>query len=254
MNFLNDLIASIEKTNDTNTVKPSPFYKPSSMNCIRNMYYQMIEEEVEVGRSDYKGIGIAETGTDRHARVQDAIATMRQNGFDCDYIDVAEFIKENNLTDLEVIGRSGAETKIFNKKLNMRFMTDGIIKYKGEYFIIEIKTEGSAKFKKRTSVDENHYNQATAYSISFGLDNVLFLYINRDSLEMKAIMLEVTEEMKQNVINKIKSCDTHLHNGTLPPKEENSYTCKFCKYFTKCQMSDVKGGEEVDEEETIIYF
>ena len=40
------------------------------------------------------------------------------------------------------------ETKLYHKKLNMSFMTDGIIRYKGKYFIFEFKKETSDKFYK----------------------------------------------------------------------------------------------------------
>ena len=39
--FLADLKRSIEITDERGSHKPSQSYKPSSMNCIRNMYYQI---------------------------------------------------------------------------------------------------------------------------------------------------------------------------------------------------------------------
>lgn len=40
--FLNDLKASIEKSAVKNARKPSQTYKPSSMNCVRQMVYQVL--------------------------------------------------------------------------------------------------------------------------------------------------------------------------------------------------------------------
>lgn len=40
--FLNDLKTSIEKTAAKNSKKPSQTYKPSSMNCVRQMVYQVL--------------------------------------------------------------------------------------------------------------------------------------------------------------------------------------------------------------------
>ena len=36
---------SIERTANSNKRKPSAHYKPSSLNCIRNMFYQIVEQE-----------------------------------------------------------------------------------------------------------------------------------------------------------------------------------------------------------------
>lgn len=146
------------------------------------------------GKASYQLEGICESGTDRHIRIQQAIENMKNVlNIDVEYIDVAEFVKQRNLTDLEIREKSGMETKLYHKKLNMSFMTDGIIRYKGKYFIFEFKTETSDKFYQRKGVDKKHYNQATAYSIAFKLDKVLFIYENRNTLEKKAYIKEVTE-------------------------------------------------------------
>jgi hypothetical protein len=46
--FLADLKRSIEMTADEERRKPSQTYKPSSMKCIRNMYYQRTGAEPDV--------------------------------------------------------------------------------------------------------------------------------------------------------------------------------------------------------------
>ena len=126
------------------------------------------------GKASYQLEGIYESGTDRHIRIQQAIENMKNVlNIDVEYIDVAEFVKQRNLTNLEIREKSGMETKLYHKKLNMSFMTDGIIRYKGKYFIFEFKTETSDKFYQRKGVDKKLYNQATAYSIAFKLDKVL---------------------------------------------------------------------------------
>ena len=152
--FLNDLINSIEKSAEAESVKPSQTYKPSSMNCVRAMTYQVLGVEPDVASASYQFVGICESGTDRHIRIQKAIEDMKKViGVDCEYINVADFVKQRNLTDLEIKGKSGMETKLYHKKLNMSFMTDGIIRYKGKYFIFEFKTETSNKFYRRQDVD-----------------------------------------------------------------------------------------------------
>lgn len=146
------------------------------------------------GKASYQLEGICESGTDGHIRILQAIENMKNVlNIDVEYIDVAEFVKQRNLTDLEIREKSGMETKLYHKKLNMSFMTDGIIRYKGKYFIFEFKTETSDKFYQRKGVDKKHYNQATAYSIAFKLDKVLFIYENRNTLDKKAYIKEVTE-------------------------------------------------------------
>lgn len=234
--FLGDLKRSIELDDAKGARKPSQTYKPSSMNCIRSMYYQVVGAEIEQKSSGYMMVGICNSGSDIHIRIQNAIEGMKENGIDCEYIDVAEFIKIRDLKDLEIRERCGMETKLYHKKLNMSFMTDGIIRYKGKYYILEIKTEASFKWQSRQDVDPKHHKQGTAYSVAFGLDDVIFLYINRDVLDMKAYMFHVTGDMKQDLVGLIDACDGYVKRKIAPPKPENMprNACTYCSYKAIC--------------------
>ena len=79
--FVEDLKRSIELNDKKESRKPSQTYKPSSMNCLRNMYYQRIGIEPE-SESNAVLIGICESGTDRHERVQEAISRMKENNIE----------------------------------------------------------------------------------------------------------------------------------------------------------------------------
>ena len=235
--FLSDLKRSIELGADKDSRLPSKTYKPSGMNCIRQSYYQIIGTQPDESHSSYSLVGICNSGTDIHVRIQKAVIGMKDAGMDCEFISVPDFIKQRNLNDLEVVSNTDTETKLYHKKLNMSFMCDGIIKYKKHYYILEFKTENSFKFVNRKNVDPSHYNQATAYSLAFGIDQVLFVYISRDVLDMKAFMFNVTDEMKQSLIGYIDECDGYVKRKIAPPKPENvnKKACSYCGYKTQCR-------------------
>lgn len=227
--FLQELKSSIEKQTEQNSYKPSKTIKPSSFNCIRNAYFQLIGAEPENSKSTYQLTGICDSGTDRHIRIQQALENMKKTiNADCEYINVADFIKQRNLTDLQVKGQSGMETKLYNTKYNMSFMTDGIIKYNSKYFIFEFKTETADKFYKRQDVDPSHHNQAICYSLNFGIDNVLFLYENRNTLDLKAYIFNVNDDMKQDLVGKIALCEESVRK-LKPPAKPIDVTKKACR-------------------------
>ena len=246
--FATDLEYSIVKYNSMttpNTVSKS--YKPSSLHCIRNMYYQVTGKEVEQNSSitaDF--IGICESGTGRHNDIQESIIHMKDVGIDCEYINVADYVKEHNLPNLEIIEQCGHETKLFNSKYNIRFLCDGIIKYKGEYYIFEYKTEASFKWNSRDNVDDGHKLQATAYSLSFGLNNVIFLYENRDVCTKKCYLFEVTDDMRNDLIEKLTICDKYVAKNLVPPKPLDLPVkyCKYCGYADMCRKDDISEKAE----------
>lgn len=237
--FLNDLRASIEIQDQKGGRKPSKTYKPSSLHCIRNMWFQVTGAESAGERATSELVGICESGTDRHDRIQKACMAMKENNIDCEYVNVADFVTERKLADIEIVSQQGNETKLYNKALNMSFLCDGIIRYKGKYYILEIKTETTNKFWDRSNVNPDHILQGTAYSLNLGLDNVLFLYECRDNCSKKAFMLEVTDKMKQDLAAKIIECDGYVERMICPPKPEDlsKKACAYCGYSELCKRS-----------------
>ena len=98
--FLNDLKASIELQDEKNSRKPSKSYKPSSLHCIRNMYFQITGAEVEGDRANSELVGICESGSDRHERIQRAVIHMKDNGMDNSMAKVKSLMFNANYTKL----------------------------------------------------------------------------------------------------------------------------------------------------------
>ena len=240
--FLTDLKRSIEITAEKNRRPGSKSYKPSSMNCVRQMFYIVSGTAPDEMGENYTSVGICNVGTDIHQRIQQSVLDMKSNGIDCEYINVADYVRSRNLDYLEIrkepdFEHGNYETHLYHKDLNMSFLCDGIIKYKNKYYILELKTENTNKFWTREGVDLSHYNQGTAYSLSLQIPNVLFVYINRDVLEMKSFMFVPTDDMKQELVGKITQCDEYLAKLTPPPKPESvaRKTCEYCSFKTQCR-------------------
>lgn len=240
--FLADLKYSIELSDKKNRRKGSQSYKPSSMNCIRQMYYIVTGADATDNVNSYTSIGICNSGSDIHQRIQQAVHSMKDNELDCEYVNVADFIRERGIDYLEIVKESDFEhgeyeTKLFHKDLNMSFLCDGIIKYKGIHYILELKTESANKFFARQGVDLSHYNQGTAYSLALQIPNVLFVYISRDVLDMKSFMFRPTDEMKEELVGKIQTCDEYIQKKKVPPRPENvmKKSCEYCAFRDKCR-------------------
>ena len=212
------------------------------MHCIRQMAYIVLGKQMDDVGESYIGVGICNSGTDIHQRIQQAVLDMKDNGMDCEYVNVADFVKSRNLDYLDIVkepdfGAGDYETKLYHKELNMSFLCDGIIKYQGKYYILELKTENATKFYNRTNVNEAHYNQATAYSVAMGLADIMFVYISRDTLDMKSFLFTPTDEMKQDLIGLITNCDSYVKKLKIPPKPMtvDKKTCEYCNFKTQCR-------------------
>lgn len=235
--FLFQLNEAISRLDAEHSRPPSKTYKPSSLGgCMRNMYYQVVGAEQDPSQMrDASAVGITESGTDRHERIQKAIANMQRLGYDCEWIDVEEYLKSRPQPGTVVVSKQGMETKLRNTILNLSFLCDGVIKFNGHYYIIEIKTEASFKWNGRTDVVEKHKAQACAYSVALGIDSIIFIYENRDFCSKKTFLYEVTEKDKEDkVLHTIATCDSYIERNLIPPKTTVQSECKYCSYKKLC--------------------
>ena len=74
--FLTDLMSAIEMRDQKYRRKPSQYYKPSSFVCLRQMYFMRVGEETDNIRTEYNGVGMADTGTRRHEAIQEVLLEM----------------------------------------------------------------------------------------------------------------------------------------------------------------------------------
>ena len=172
--FLNDLKSTVAKLNPTRP--SSKHYRPSALNCMRLMYFDKIQAPKDVSVCDYGSARIPETGTSSHEAIQRYVSSMKDCGFDCEWVDVEEYIKSQKLDYLVVRSKKEFETHLFDTRYGISFLCDGIIKYKGKYYILEIKTETDFKGANRDSADENHRKQSVCYSLCLGIRDILWLY------------------------------------------------------------------------------
>lgn len=238
--FLDDLIYVIQKPNYDPNWRQSPWYKPSSMGCTREMYYIRTQEAPNPSTepNSYELIGMAESGSARHDSIQHWIAAMKDAGIDCEYVDVETYVKQRNLP-IKIIEKKGMETKCFDPRYNMSFLTDGIVRYRGRYFIFEFKTETSMKWNRRTMIEDKHVYQGCAYALSFGISQVIFVYENRDTCAKKAYLLEATPELiRQRVVNPMEVCEKSIRRKVVPCRPDRCPD-NYCPYSNAC-MRDGK--------------
>lgn len=240
LRFIDDLYLTIKKTLTKETHPASKTFKPSSMKCPRNMQYQIMGIEPETQLINPSMVRIGECGTDSHLRIQHWIAKMKDEGFDCEYINVADFVRSRNLTDLEIIKEPSEfemETKLYNKKYNISFMCDGIVRYMKRYFIFEFKTESTYKNQPRKSYNEEHTPQICAYYLSLKIPDVLMIYENRDTCSHKAYIVTVTDEMVwENVLSKIEEVNSCIQLGTLATAHKDK-GCQYCGFANRCRKA-----------------
>lgn len=231
--FLIDLKTTVARCNPDRP--SSPYYKPSSLGCMRIMYFDAIQAPHDPSVPDYNGVRICETGSASHESIQGYVSRMREAGIDCDYVDVGDYVRDHHLDYLIIKNKRGFETKLFDTRYNLSFLCDGIIKYKGKYFILEIKTETDSKGFNRKEADPVHINQVTAYSLSLQLNDVMWIYEERNFCEPKVYHSVITDDMRTALIMRIETVDQAVKDMIPPEKPTSGKWCNYCAYKSLCR-------------------
>lgn len=234
--FLLELKQTVQKCNPPQ--KGSNYYKPSSMNCDRCMYYIRKDTEPDDVLPSYNSVRITESGTTSHERIQYYVSQMRDKGYDCDWIDPEWYARNKKLDYLEVRDKKEFETKFLDTRYNISFLCDGIIRYKNKYYILEIKTETDYKNMNRREADEKHRNQSRCYSLSLGIDDIMWIYESRNICNPQVFHTKVTPEERSEIIMRIEYVDDCVKNNILPEKTTESKNCQYCDYRGTC----LRGG------------
>lgn len=213
----------------------STHYKPSSLKCLRLMYFDKIQAPLDVVQNEYSGIRIGETGTKSHECIQYYVSKMKELGKDCEFIDVETYIKDNNLDYLTIKSKKEFETHLYDTRYDISFLCDGIIKYRGEYYILEIKTETEDKGLARNSADPEHKNQSVSYALSLGINKIMWLYEERNFCIPKTFVTTVTDEDKLQLINMFETVEEAVKNLVPPAKCGIRRVCNYCDYKTECR-------------------
>ena len=241
--FLTDIMSCIERVDKQHTRQGSTYYKPSSLHCMRNMYFTRTGAPIDPQVTEYNAVGMADTGTDRHERIQEALLQLKDLGYDWEYVDVAEYVKKKQkfgkCRNLIIKGTHGAETHLIDTVLNLSFRCDGIIKRisTNEYYLFEFKNVVSFKYNQLDNhCLEQHHNQVICYCTALDLDKAFVTYENRDicTLEVPEVF-EVTQDMKNWLVNYISECEGYVERMIAPPRTEDTKNCKYCPYKVICR-------------------
>ncbi len=215
--------------------------KPSKAHCLREMYYILISGELDgLETVDPDMYLIQRDGSDMHNTIQNIL--LRSKNYGIEMLDPAEEVKKAQQMGINTIIResshpddnSSYEIPCFNTDYNISFRFDGIIRFLNKKAILEIKNEDHFKWTKRLGPEEDHILQVTFYSICLGINYVLLLYVDRNYRKRKGYLVEISEDMKDKQIYRIKLVHYCAENNILPSKEPGKH-CRYCNFKTICQ-------------------
>lgn len=132
-----------------------------------------------------------------------------------------------------------AEVPVVNKDKYINGKADGVFKEEvfGEKVVLEIKTMNNWNFTKAIFKPfKKHEFQASLYARELGAKKVLYLYINKDTSEIREFLMPINEEQLAIADKKMGTVIAHVKEGTVPAK---SCSDKFCDNALACPFASL---------------
>lgn len=211
----------------------SPTFAPSSFRCERKNWFRL--RGVEVDPIDNPDVSLdfkARMGTACHQIIQ----TNLKEALGEDWIDVESYLKSNPIPYEYELSVGELETRVSIEDPPVRFACDGIIRWEGKLYLLEIKTADYSSFSDLTDPKEVHMDQIKCYATLLGISDVLVLYQDRQHGDLKCYEISISLSDKQKVLDKMRYIQ-HMAECNLAPDrlDRSDYMCSNCEYLSKCK-------------------
>lgn len=227
------------------------YFTPSGASkCARELYYKAFKmQKDEIQQFAYQKRWTRNASA-VHEAVQTDLLYCEKNLDDMDLMFRVKRL-DNGLPAWE---QNIKRAKVFrhnNQTFQIYGMCDGILTYlpDGSDILFEFKTKSTTigavgNFKLKEPAHD-HRMQSTAYSLMFGIDEVIFMYesLAKDGwlkgaeakTDLRTFYHKISEEDKQALLDRFSEVANMIYNNILPDKEPQK--CMFCPYKTICAQN-----------------
>lgn len=218
----------------------NPALSPSGLGCQRGAAFKLSGAIIAASEETYESGLAAAMGTFIHERIQKFLSRSKI------WVDIEEYINLNKELGLSVAKEQKHEGEISLTFSGIRngkqvtppftFQCDGIVFIDGEYYIVEIKSEGQRAWESRTEPNPKHSAQAVSYSFLYGIDKILWIYASRESFGVnRKIYLQTIDERKiESFLTSCKKVQCAVEEKDIKslPKSKD---CRWCPYLQLCK-------------------
>jgi len=208
---------------------------PSAAYCMKQNWFRLRGVQPDTPGKPDKGLDFtAQIGTACHESIQ----TLLQEILGDDWLDVGEYLKSIKPKYEYTVEPHGFESRIAITNPPIRFACDGIIRWKGEIWLLEIKTSDFSSWDALTGPKPIHIDQVKSYATLFGISKVLMIYQDRQYGGLKCFEVRISElDMKATWDSFNYLVD--MADKNLPPKGlpsgDSRCSSSMCPYYKKCK-------------------
>lgn len=228
-------IIESEIQKDSMQVKHRTF-APSMFRCDRVNWFRLRGTQPDVIQVPDKALDFtAKIGTACHHIIQSRLSEY----LGADWLDVAEWLETHRPSSTYTVEKSGYETLVEFQDPPVRFACDGLIRFNGKVYLLEIKSSEYTSFDNLTGPKEKHIDQVKCYASLLNVQDVLFMYIDRQYGGVKCFEMHINELQMKQVRDRMARVMELVEANIAPdglPKGDPDCSSNMCPYFKVCKQ------------------
>lgn len=216
---------------------PHRTFAPSAFRCDRRSWFRLRGVEPDVIKTPDAVLNFsAEIGTACHRMIQRNLRDMLKS----DWINVMNYVYDFKRSDTYyncVPTDDELETFVSTENPPVRFACDGIIRLKDKLYLLEIKSSEYGSWNELTDPKPHHIDQVKCYCTLLHLDDVIFMYIDRQYGGIKCFEYHVSKSDKDSILERFQRVQDMVRMNLAPsglPKGDSWCTPSMCPYYTRC--------------------
>ena len=211
-------------------------FAPSSMRCDRISWFRLRGVQPDTIKDPDRTLYFtAQIGTACHEVIQKRLSSCPE----VKWLDVDEYLKSKGCTYQYTVDRNGYEQQIeISDPFPIRFACDGLIEFKGEIYLLEIKTSEFASFQDLIEPKSKHMDQIKCYATLLDVSKVLVLYQERQYGDLKCFEIVISDVEKDKIKSKMQHVMDCVEANIAPdklPKGDPDCNPNMCPYYNKCK-------------------
>ena len=236
-----DFICAYEKIIDdeiaASAAKPKhQSFAPSQMRCDRISWFRLRGVQPDNIKVPDRTLDFsAKVGTACHEVIQRRLV----NSAEFEWLDVDKWLDSHGTPyDWSVIPNGYEQQIEMRKPYPIRFACDGLIKFKGQVYLLEIKTSEFSSFQDLIEPKPKHMDQIKCYATLLDVSNVLVLYVDRTYGGLKCFEIVISDADKQEILNKMQHVMELVEANIAPDKllkGDPDCNPNMCPYYEKCK-------------------
>lgn len=211
-------------------------FAPSQFRCDRLSWFRLRGTEPDKLRVPDRSLEFrAMLGTACHRDIQSNLKAMLKD----DWIALSDYLKINNFLNAEAEeSPDSLESFITINDPPVRFACDGLIRWNGNYALIEIKSVEASVWDELLQPLPEHKDQITCYGALLRIHKVFMLYVNRISGEIKCFEVDLDVYATEQVLTRMRYVQDMVAKTLAPAglgRKDKWCNENYCPYYYKCK-------------------